>query len=140
MIDASVWGPHYWWFLHTAAHNYPTHPTSIQKKIHYRLICHFHEFIPSRSMGVKFLKLVERYPVAPYLDDRAHFVQWVHFIHNKINERLEKPTMTLAEHYADFKLKSIPERSKMQQYFKDKQQIVLALFIIILALLIYVYK
>jgi hypothetical protein len=41
--------------------------------------------------------------VAPYLDSRTQFVRWVHFIHNKINERTLKPTITLEEHRANMK-------------------------------------
>ena len=34
-------------------------------------------------------KLIDNYPITPYLDNRDSFVRWTHFIHNKINEKLE---------------------------------------------------
>ena len=37
-MDAEIWGPHYWFVLHTIAFNYPKHPSAIQKKLHYRLM------------------------------------------------------------------------------------------------------
>ena len=39
-LKPQIWGPHYWFFLHTVAFNYPIHP--IQKKF-YELI----EYTPS---------------------------------------------------------------------------------------------
>ena len=31
-FDPDVWGPHYWFFLHTIAESYPIHPNSVTKK------------------------------------------------------------------------------------------------------------
>ena len=31
-LDPKVWGPHYWFFLHTVAMTYPHHPNSVTKK------------------------------------------------------------------------------------------------------------
>ena len=97
-MDPAVWGPHYWFFLHSVALHYPKHPNATTKKIHYRLIHNMHEFIPHREVAANFSKILARYPVAPYLDSRTHFVRWVHFIHNKINEQIGKPTISLAAH------------------------------------------
>ena len=102
-MDPAVWGPHYWFFLHSVALHYPKLPTATTKKIHYRLIHNFHEFIPHREIAATFVKLLVKYPVAPYLDSRTHLVRWVHFIHNKINERTLKPIITLEEHRANMK-------------------------------------
>ena len=102
-MDPAVWGPHYWFFLHSVALHYPKLPTATTKKIHYRLIHNFHEFIPHREIAATFVTLLAKYPVAPYLDSRTQFVRWVHFIHNKINEKTLKPTITLEEHRSNMK-------------------------------------
>ena len=31
-FDPNVWGPHYWFFLHTIAESYPLHPNDVTKK------------------------------------------------------------------------------------------------------------
>ena len=31
-LDPAIWGPHYWFFLHTLAMTYPHHPNSVTKK------------------------------------------------------------------------------------------------------------
>ena len=54
-------------------------------------------FIPNEKVGDKFSRLLDLYPVSPYLDKKESFVRWVHFIHNKINVILGKPELTLIE-------------------------------------------
>ena len=31
-LDPKIWGPHYWFVLHTIALNYPLHPNETSKK------------------------------------------------------------------------------------------------------------
>jgi hypothetical protein len=128
-MDPNVWGPHYWFFLHSVALHYPKLPNATTKKIHYRLIHNFHEFIPHRDIAANFTKLLARYPVAPYLDSRTHFVRWVHFLHNKVNEIVHKPTITLEAH-----------RANMKQRYAETKRVNLSisiLFAVLLALVIY---
>ena len=94
-FDPSVWGPHYWFFLHTISHSYPETPNPVTKRKYYDLIHNFPLFIPDEEIGNKFSHLLDKYPVSPYLDCRESFIRWVHFIHNKINERLGKEELTL---------------------------------------------
>lgn len=107
-MDPKIWGPHYWGFLHTVALQYPIHPTSVQKKMYHRLIHHFSEFIPTPSMKTGYESLLKKYPVTPYLDTRKDFIKWVHHLHNKVNQRLDKPTITLEEYYETLKPKKRP--------------------------------
>ena len=39
-LDPAVWGPHYWFFLHTIAMTYPHYPNAVTKKKFYDL---FHD-------------------------------------------------------------------------------------------------
>lgn len=110
LYDPAVWGPHYWFFLETIAMTYPNYPNSISKKIYYDLIQHFHLFIPVKEHSEYFNKLLSNYPITPYLDDRESFIRWVHFIHNKINEKLNKPNMKYSDFY-----------TKYYQKYKEKQ-------------------
>ena len=76
-LDPKIWGPHYWFFLHTVAFHYPIHPTSIQKKMYHRLIHHFYEFIPNKSMASVYESILQKYPVSPYLDSRDEFIKFI---------------------------------------------------------------
>jgi hypothetical protein len=93
--DPTVWGPHYWFFLHTIADSYPDIPNEVTKRKYYDLIQNMPLFIPTPEIGNKFSEMLDKYPVTPYLTKRESFVRWVHFIHNKVNYRLGKPEMSL---------------------------------------------
>jgi hypothetical protein len=94
-FDPNVWGPHYWFFLHTVAESYPLYPNEVTKKKYYELIQNMPLFIPVEELGNKFSAMLDKYPVSPYLDNRDSFVRWVHFIHNKYNVLLGKPEISL---------------------------------------------
>ena len=91
-FNPDIWGPHYWFFLHTIAESYPITPNSITKRKYYDLIQNMPLFIPVVEMGDKFSEFLDKYPVSPYLDNRDSFVRWVHFIHNtyKLKQQIIK--------------------------------------------------
>ena len=37
-LDPKVWGPHYWFFLHTIALTYPILPNEVMRKKYYNFI------------------------------------------------------------------------------------------------------
>ena len=45
-FDPTIWGPHYWFFLHTISHTYPLYPNEVTKKKYYDLIQNMPLFIP----------------------------------------------------------------------------------------------
>lgn len=97
MLKTKIWGPYYWFVLMTIAISYPVKPNDITKKKYYEFIQNLPLFIPNEEIGNKFSKLLDKYPVTPYLDSREMFTRWVHFIHNRINVILGKPTISLGD-------------------------------------------
>jgi FAD-linked sulfhydryl oxidase len=93
-FDPTVWGPHYWFFLHTIARSYPENPNAVTKRKYYDLIQNMPLFIPETETGSKFSGMLDQYPVSPYLGTRESFVRWVHFVHNKMNGMLGKEEMS----------------------------------------------
>ena len=136
-LDPSVWGPHYWFFLHTIAMTYPYHPNAVTKKKFYEFIQNLPIFIPVEEISKEFSRLIDKYPITPYLDNRDTLVRWTHFIHNKINQKLEKPEITLQEffvkYYNEYKSKNI----KLAQYYKILSKI--GYFLIIIAIIVIIY-
>lgn len=132
-MDADIWGPHYWFVLHTIAFNYPKHPTAVQKKVHYRLVHNLHEFIPDNGKDL-FGRILVKHPVQPYLDTRKDFINWMNIVHNEINITLNKPTVSLDDHYHIMKERYTPQHSKLQRFFKAKRRLLYALFVIMIAL------
>jgi len=129
-LDPKVWGPHYWFFLHTVAMTYPHHPNTVTKKKYYEFIQNIPLFLPVEEISGQFSKMIDKYPITPYLDNRDSLVRWVHFIHNKINEKLEKPTISLNEfflkYYDQYKSKDV----KLAEYYKMREKAIYFLIII----------
>ena len=136
-LDPKVWGPHYWFFLHTVAMTYPHHPTTITKKKFYEFIQNLPLFIPVEDISKEFSNLIDKYPITPYLDNRDSFVRWVHFIHNKINEKLEKPQVNLNDFFIKYYNEYKSQDIKLYQYYKLREKIIYASFIIMLISVIY---
>jgi hypothetical protein len=123
-LDPKVWGPHCWFFLHTIAMTYPHHPNAVTKKKFYEFIQNLPIFLPVEAISGEFNKLIDKYPVTPYLDNRDSLVRWMHFMHNKINEKLEKPQISLnvffVNYYDEYKSKDI----KLAQYYKIREKVI----------------
>ena len=140
-LDPSIWGPHYWFFLHTLALSYPHHPNAVTKKKYYELIQNLPLFMPVELIGNHFLKLLDEYPVTAYLDSRESFVRWMHFIHNKINEKLEKPKITLNDFYFNYYEQYKPKDIKMKEYYRWKEKIIYTLVVMgATGLIVYLYN
>ena len=122
-FNPDVWGPHYWFFMHTIAFSYPNTPNSVTKRKYYDLIQNFPLFIPISEIGNHFSHLLDKYPVTPYLDNRESFIRWVHFIHNKLNAHLGKEEISLYEsidrYYMNYQIKPviISERINMKKHY-----------------------
>jgi len=123
-LEPSVWGPHYWFFLHTIALNYPKYPNAVTKKKYYDFIQNFPMFIPVENHANDFTKLLNMYPISAYLDNRDSFIRWVHFVHNKINEKLERPKISITDFYTKYYDLYKSDGEKYGEYYKLKTRIV----------------
>jgi hypothetical protein len=138
-FDSSIWGPHYWFFLHTVAHSYPNNPNNVTKRKYYDLIINFPLFIPTSKIGNHFAELLEKYPVSPYLDSKESFIRWTHFIHNKVNVLLGKPEITYLASIDLYKSHYKPKAVKLSERFRiNKKYIIIALIFILLFFIYYV--
>ena len=123
-LDPKVWGPHYWFFLHTLAMTYPHHPNAVTKKKYYEFIQNLPLFLPVEEISGEFSKLIDKYPITPYLDNRDSFVRWMHFIHNKINEKLEKPTISLNEFFVKYYNEYKTHDEKFTEYYRIREKVI----------------
>ena len=73
-------------------------------------------------MSGEFSKLLDKYPVTPYLDNRESLIRWTHFIHNKINQKLEKPQISLNEFYVKYYEEYKSQNVKMDEYYKLREK------------------
>ena len=130
VLDPDVWGPHFWFFLHTIAISYPKRPNDVTKKKYYEFIMNLPLFIPVENIGNDFSKLLDKYPVSSYLDSRDSLSRWFHFIHNKINEKLEKPTISVNEFYRKYYEEYKPKNIKMQDNYKWKEKVIYSMIVL----------
>jgi hypothetical protein len=140
-LNPEIWGPHYWFMLHTLALNYPKYPNAVTKKKYYDFISNVPLFIPVEQIASNFSKLLDLYPVTPYLDSRESFVKWVHFIHNKINELLQKPKISLHDFYVNYYESYKPKEIKSFESNKWKGKLIYTITILSIVFLgLYLYK
>ena len=139
-LDPKIWGPHYWFFLHTVAMTYPHHPNSVTKKKYYEFIQNLPLFIPVEEISKNFEKMIDRYPITPYLDNRDSFIRWTHFIHNKINEKLEKPTTTLNDFFVWYYNEYKSQNEKLIEFNKLREKLIYgSILSLILGSIYYLY-
>jgi hypothetical protein len=141
VLDPKVWGPHYWFFLHTISMSYPLRPNSVTKKKYYEFIQNLPLFIPVENIAGEFSKLLDQYPITPYLDSRDAFIRWVWFIHNKINEKLEKNKISLNKFYELYYEEYKPKDIKNREINRLKNKLIyLCLVIFFVAIIMYLYN
>ena len=140
-LDPEIWGPHYWFFLHTISISYPIKPNDVTKKIYYNFIQNLPLFIPIDEIGNSFSKLLDKYPVKPYLDSRKSFIKWMHFIHNKINILLNKEEITLDEamdkYYNNYKPK---QNKNIEEKRRREKLIFMGIIFLLIFISIYFYN
>ena len=71
-LNPKVWLPHLWFILYTIAIEYPKNPNDFTKKKYYTLIQNLPIYLPSKPIGSYFAKLLDKYPVTPYLGSLYH--------------------------------------------------------------------
>jgi hypothetical protein len=136
-LDPKIWGPKFWFFLHTISLYYPNYPNAITKKKYYEFIQNLPMFLPVEEISSKFSKLLDKYPIQPYLDNKKSFIKWVWFIHNKINEQLEKPVISLNDFYIKYYENYKSKNTKLIEYYKIRQKLIYLSIIIFICFLIY---
>jgi hypothetical protein len=104
--------------------SYPIHPNAVTKKKYYDFVQNIPLFIPVESMAGEFSKLLDQYPVQPYLDNKESFIRWMWFIHNKINKKLEKPQISLNDFYIKYYDEYKPMNEKLSEYYKIRGKLI----------------
>jgi len=140
-LDPKIWGPHYWFVLHTIALSYPKTPNDVTKKKFYDFYQNLPLFLPIEEIGNNFSKFLNKYPVTPYLESRQSLVRWTHFIHNKINAALKLPSLTLEQSLSAYYENYKPKEVKDMVERKRREKMVFAAIVVIFGIsAIYLYK
>ncbi len=133
-LDPKIWGPHYWFVLHTIALNYPLHPNETSKKKYYDFIQNLPIFLPISNMGNSFSMLLDKYPVTPYLDSRESFIKWMYYIHNQVNISLGIPEKTLQETLQEYYKQYEPQEVQLKNKLIKREKYVYTTLVVALVI------
>ena len=139
-LDSKVWGPHYWFVFQTIGYNYPLKTNETIKKKYYDFIQNIPLLIPNKELANEFCKLLDKYPITPYLDNRESFLKWIYFMQNIILEKLGLEQYTVAEsienyykNYEKLEIKVNNKKEIIQKYL----YLLIILILIIISIFIY---
>lgn len=96
-MDSKIWGPPFWFVLHSISMNYPNNPSFNQKRNYYDFFNSLKYVLPCQKCRKHYAKLFEKFPITPFLDSKKSIVSWVVYIHNEVNKSLGKKQYTLEE-------------------------------------------
>jgi len=137
-LNPEIWGPHYWFVLHTIALTYSERPNDTIKKKYYDFFHNLPLFIPVEDIGNQWGELLDKYPLTPYLDSRESLIKWVHFIHNKVNQYLGKESVDIAEslskYYDEYKPKI-----KIDKEAGKRREMLIFISLLVMLLLLNIY-
>jgi hypothetical protein len=136
-FNSDVWGPQYWFFMHTVGYSYPKKPNETTRRKYYDLIMNMPLFIPDPEIGKTFSNMLDKYPVTPYLGNKVDFQKWLHFIHNKVNKKIGKPQISIQQAYNDYCYHYKPTYVKISESFNISKHYIYAIFIILITIFIY---
>jgi hypothetical protein len=135
-----VWGPPFWFFLHTVSHTYPIHPNEVVKRKYYDFFQNLPLFLPTPEISTYVAELLDRYPVTPYLKTRESLVRWVIFLHNKVNVALDKEEMNTLDAVKVYAENYLPRDVVIARRFGLDKQWLMTLVIVGLVLLVFLKK
>ena len=140
-LDYKVWLPHFHFVMQTIALSYPAAPNDVAMRKYYDLVQNLGVFLPDNPMGGEYYRLLDDYPVAPYLRSRPSFIKWTHFMKNRLNEKVGLPQTDLSEDLENYRAAYLPPPEKKKEELKIKaKHIQAAAVIIILSLSAYMHK
>jgi hypothetical protein len=123
----SVWGPIFWFFLHTMSFNYPNNPSIETKKQYRDFIISLQYILPCKycrdNLALNFKKL----PITmDEMKNRETFSRYVYNLHEVVNKMLKKKSNLTYEDVRDrfeiFRSKCIVEKRKKKSSCKKSKK------------------
>jgi hypothetical protein len=94
-LPPAVWGPIFWNTIHIVALGYSITPTDEEKKAAKQFYESLTYVIPCPICRVHYKSHLEELPVDAALGGRSDLIEWTWKIHNRVNEELGKPQITI---------------------------------------------
>jgi hypothetical protein len=96
-MEPKNWGKFGWGFIHNVALGYPTDITYMKKEQYRKFFEVIGDVLPCLDCQNHYKKMFIDYP--PVMINKDTLFKWTVDIHNKVNERIGKKTVTVEEAY-----------------------------------------
>lgn len=96
-MEPKIWGPPFWFIIHTIAFYYPEKPSFNEKRHMFEFFQNLQYIIPCQVCRQHYTKHFQEFPVTPFLDNKANLVSWTVQLHNRVNESTGKPVKSVEE-------------------------------------------
>lgn len=96
-MKTSIWGPAAWKFLHAATFAYPDVPTERHKEDALKLFQSLGSMLPCGDCCVNYSNEFSIASISKHLHSKEALSRWLVDLHNRVNARLGKPTVTYDE-------------------------------------------
>lgn len=138
-MDAEVWGPGAWLFLHSVTMTYPEKPGEMEKQFYKNFFVNLGNVLPCPTCSEHYNKNLAEMPIDEHLSSRRSLVEWLIEMHNRVNIKNGKPTLNYDEvmqiYYKKYYQKDhIDDWVKKHESWFSKEKVIL--YIVILILLI----
>jgi len=97
-MNPLVWGHHVWKSIHYIALGYPENASELDRDAYFSYYTHLHKVLPCDECATHLKQLVEQHPITnSELKNRRSLFDWTVKIHNEVNKKLNKKTMSSNE-------------------------------------------
>ena len=146
-MDNKIWGPYFWFTLHTVTLAYPENPNYITRRHYNDFFLTLQNVLPCNLCREHYKKHLQEYPISAHLDSKESIVKWCFNLHNKVNQSLGKPNFGYEEFREKYRkifaptiLERVINENNIQKYRKYKCGAILILIFILLGIIYKFYK
>lgn len=136
-LKSNIWLPSFWFFLYSTAHGYPEYPNKITRRKYYDFVQNLPLFCPNVDVQKRLIRLLDLFPVTPYLDSRDSFTYWIHFVQNKMDNELGNEERTYFQHLDNYYNTYLPKTYKLSEKFGIQKKHIILGILAVLAIFIF---
>ena len=141
LLNPKIWLTKYMFIMKLISINYPKSPNDVSRKKYYDFIQNLPLFFPNEPLGNNLIKMLDKFPLTPYLESRLSFMKWVHFTNNKLRESIEETKLSFSESLEFFYEEFKSDRTKKRElYLQRKKFIQIAVLVGGIGLIFYLYN
>jgi hypothetical protein len=93
-MNPNIWGPAFWFILHTVSLNYPQQPGFLERRNHYDFFRLLQYILPCETCRTHYSQYFKNFPIENFLGSRDGLATWVTNLHNSVNKRNGKEEYT----------------------------------------------